>query len=422
MTSRFFSIVLIALATCLAPQFAAAAPVGQFTDQRDIGDPKLPGSAIYDPASGAYRVVGGGGNMWTDHDSFHFVWKTVPAGDIAMSADLSFKSPAPAPDAPGYVHRKGGLIIRQDLDPDSAYVDALRMGNQQLSLQYREVKGGQTRLIWVNTPYQEKVRLERIGDYVYLSVPDAKGKLHHAGGSFKIKLTGPYLVGLGVCAHDNNSAETMEFRNVKIEPIAPKQGKPVLESTIQTIDMRTPAEQTAIYNTVGHLASPSWSADGKSIVYRNRGALYRVGLEGGAPIKIGPAKSRGTARDVSPDGQWTYYQAPGNGAMKLWRMHPDGSGKVQLTTNTDTSDWFAHPSPDGKWIVYLSTGAGTAAAKPPVNKDVELRLMPVVNGVPQADKVITLSELVGGAGTIDAPNWSPDSRSVAFVSYQARDR
>ena len=424
MTSRLLSGALVALAACLAPQFAAADAVGQFTDHRDIGNPKMPGSTTYDAATGAYRVVGGGGNMWDAHDSFQFAWKAIPAGDIAMSADLVFKSPAPAPNAPGYVHRKGGLIIRQDLDPDSAYVDASRMGNQQLSLQYREVKGAPTHLIWVNTPYQDTVRLERIGDYVYLSVPGPDGKLHHAGGSFKIKLAGSYLVGLGVCAHDNNAAETMEFRNVKIEPIAPKKAKPVLESTIETIDIRSPAEQTAIYNTAGALASPTWSADGKSIVYSGGGALYRVGLDGAAPVKNegGAMKARNADHDISPDGQWAYYQAPANGGMKLWRAHPDGSGKMQVTTNPDTRDWFPHPSPDGKWIVYLSTDADAPAGKVPLNKDVELRLMPVVNGVPQADKVTVLTKLVGGEGTINAPNWSPDSRNVAFTSYRmARD-
>jgi len=36
-----------------------------------------------------------------------------------------------------------------------------------------------------------------------------------------------------------------------------------------------------------------------------------------------------------------------------------------------------------------------------------------------ADKKITvLAKLFGGQGTINVPSWSPDSKSVAFVSYQ----
>jgi TolB protein len=36
-----------------------------------------------------------------------------------------------------------------------------------------------------------------------------------------------------------------------------------------------------------------------------------------------------------------------------------------------------------------------------------------------ADKRITvLTKLFGGQGTINVPSWSPDSRRLAFVSYQ----
>lgn len=143
---------------------AFAGPIGQFSDHRDIGQPASPGAASYDPATRSYRITGVGRNMWADHDDFHYVWKRM-SGDVTADTALDFVTPPPAPDATGFLHRKGGIVLRQDLDPDSAYVDVLRMGNQQMSLQYREVKGGPTRLIWVNTPRQGSVRLVKIGDY-----------------------------------------------------------------------------------------------------------------------------------------------------------------------------------------------------------------------------------------------------------------
>jgi Tol biopolymer transport system component len=33
-------------------------------------------------------------------------------------------------------------------------------------------------------------------------------------------------------------------------------------------------------------------------------------------------------------------------------------------------------------------------------------------------KIQVLAKLYGGQGTINVPSWSPDSRNVAFVSYQ----
>ena len=47
------------------------------------------------------------------------------------------------------------------------------------------------------------------------------------------------------------------------------------------------------------------------------------------------------------------------------------------------------------------------------NKDIALRIL-----TPQDGKIRTLVHLVGGDGSMNVPNWSPDSKRVAFVSYQ----
>jgi Tol biopolymer transport system component len=96
--------------------------------------------------------------------------------------------------------------------------------------------------------------------------------------------------------------------------------------------------------------------------------------------------------------------------MQIWRMRPDGTGQQQVT-NDGLNDWFPHPSPDGKWIVFLSYARDVQGH--PANKDVQLRLMPVGGG-----EIQVLTRLLGGQGTINVPSWSPDSRHVAFVSYQ----
>jgi Tol biopolymer transport system component len=41
------------------------------------------------------------------------------------------------------------------------------------------------------------------------------------------------------------------------------------------------------------------------------------------------------------------------GHMQIWRMQSDGTNQEQLTFD-DNSNWFAHPSPDNKWIVFIS--------------------------------------------------------------------
>ncbi len=388
---------------------AMAEPLGQFRDHRDIGNPKHPGAAQYDAGTGTYRITGGGQNMWADHDDFHYVWKKM-SGDVRATANVVFFSPSPTPGAPGYVHRKGGFVLRQDLDPDSAYVDVLRMGNKQLSIQYREKKGDQTHLIWINTGRQGTIRLEKTGDYATLSVPGAGGGLHHAGGSFKLKIAGPYYIGLGVCPHDDNVTETMDFSHVVIAPLkAP--GKPKLESTLQTMQVINPWEQTAVVNVVGRIENPGWSADSATFTYGSGGRRYRVsadGMEIAPPVKIADDTAR-TDNGVSPDGRWVYFGDKG----KLWRAHPDGGARMAVTSDAATRDWSPHVSPDGKWLLYASAAAGA-----PAQTDMTVRLAPIAEGVPDIGKTVTMAKLYGGPGVLDFAPWSPDSKNFAFVSLR----
>jgi Tol biopolymer transport system component len=92
-------------------------------------------------------------------------------------------------------------------------------------------------------------------------------------------------------------------------------------------------------------------------------------------------------------------------------MLESGEEPKQLTFDK-YSNWFPHPSPDGKWIVYI---AYTLDQKQnhPFGKQVKLRLM---NLETKQIKDIT-PVFLGGQGTINVPSWSPDSNKIAFISY-----
>jgi hypothetical protein len=384
MKTALWTNALIAAVSGIPAGNAWAEPVGQFADHRDIGDPKLPGSASYDAKTGTYRVVGGGGNMWAGHDSFQFVWKEM-SGNVAMQAELDFVSPKPAPTAGGFLHRKGGLVIRQDMDPDSAYVDAVRMSNAQLSLQYREVKGGPTRLIWINTSRQQAVKIEKIGDYMYLSVPGPDGTLRRAGGSFKVRITGRYLIGLGVCAHDNGTSETMDFRHVAITALPANTPRPG-GATVQTINIANTLEQTALYHAVGPITVTGWSADAKSVLFRSGGVPRRAtAWDSDVVEKTGDAVSH-PAVPKAPTG---------------------------VATRGGTI-FDLRPSPDGKWLALLSVE--TTKAKSAASTHVSLRIVPITNGAPEHGKGTILSSFVGAFGSLGDAAWSPDSKTLAFVS------
>jgi Tol biopolymer transport system component len=92
-------------------------------------------------------------------------------------------------------------------------------------------------------------------------------------------------------------------------------------------------------------------------------------------------------------------------------MAPDGSGQEQVT-NDAFNNWFAHPSPDGKKIIFVSYSGDVPPGSHPRNHRVMIRMKPVDGG-----DIKSLAFLYGGQGTLNVPSWSPDSKKIAFVSY-----
>jgi len=157
-----------------------------------------------------------------------------------------------------------------------------------------------------------------------------------------------------------------------------------------------------------------WSPDGSTIVYcaeRNgEFDVYSIAAQGGQERRLTTTPGLDDGPEYSPDGQFIYFNSDRMGTMQIWRMKPDGSEQEQVTSD-QFNNWFPHPSPDGKWLVFLSYEKDVTGH--PANMPIRLRLMPRV-GVP----IQELAKLFGGQGTINVPSWSPDSRQVAFVSYE----
>lgn len=158
-----------------------------------------------------------------------------------------------------------------------------------------------------------------------------------------------------------------------------------------------------------------WSPDGKTLTYcasRNgEYDVYTIPVEGGAERRLTDAVGLDDGPEYSPDGKYIFFNSVRTGQMKIWRMRADGSEQVQITPDDEYGDWFPHPSPDGKWIIFLSYDKSVEGH--PANKDVVLRLMPMEEREPYV-----IATLFGGQGTINVPSWSPDSKEVAFVSYR----
>jgi hypothetical protein len=107
-------------------------------------------------------------------------------------------------------------MIRQSLDPGSPMVDVAVHGDGLTSLQFRAAQGANAAEIQSMTAKPEVVRLDKIGDFVYLSVAGAGEPLQPSGAGFRLHFAEPFYVGLAVSAHDNAAFETAVFSKVEI--------------------------------------------------------------------------------------------------------------------------------------------------------------------------------------------------------------
>jgi len=484
-------------ATGLHSQTAAPA-LGIFESHGDIGAVVRGGTAQYNSKRNAYTLTGGGKIMEPTSDVLQLAWKQV-SGDIALTADIDFP-------------QKGGkavLMVRQSLDPGSAYAGVALQGESLAALQYRDGKGSTRHEIQFKLSATHRLRIEERGDFFYVF---AEGR--PTGASIKLPMQGPFYIGIGVCScnggddDDKDALATAVFSNVEISVPAFSTAPPVLYSTLETVNIAS-TERRVMYTAQSHFEAPNWTRDGRYFFFNREGhivrlpaggetrqtepetidtgaathcnndhgispdshwlaisdgsqpnhqsSVYIVPIEGGTarrvtknspsywhgwspdgstlafvgqrngdfdiytiPVTGGDETRLTTAKglddgpEYSPDGKYIYFNSERTGHMQIWRMHADGSGQERITFD-EYNNWFAHISPDSKWMVFLTYGSEVVGHPP--NKDVQLRIMNISGG--KIDNPITvLATLFGGQGTMNVPSWSPDSSTVAFVSYE----
>jgi Tol biopolymer transport system component len=470
---------------------------GVFEGQSDIGDVKIQGSVSYDHELDEYIIGGSGENIWFNNDEFHYLW-IILEGDFILYAKMKFTGDNPE------LHRKGGWMIRQGLDPNAPHISATTHGDGLTSLQYREKINGVMSEVSTSVENPDILQLERIGDRFIMKAAK-EGEPLKIVAEYTQDLGNSIYAGLFVCSHNEYNFQQIVYNNVRISKpalIDQESSREGVNSRLEIINLES-LNRRMIYFKDDLFEAPNWSATEPKLIFNGGGKLLKISVKGGDPeilntgslenlnndhgispdgkwiaasngdkdvgsrvylipyeggkaklvTENGPSYWHGwsadskkmafvAGRDVSPhydiyevkrkggkevritsadclddgpdysfDGKYIYFNSCRSGTMQIWRMKPDGSEQEQLTFDT-YQNWFPHPSPDGKWIVFISYPEDVPAGDHPPNKHVMLRLMPVDGG-----NIKVIAHLYGGQGTINVPSWSPDSKEIAFVSY-----
>ncbi|WP_378943948.1 hypothetical protein [Paracoccus sp. R86501] len=168
------------------------------------------------------------------------------------------------------------------------------------------------------------------------------------------------------------------------------------------------------------LPRPSWwhGAHGSLLTYacvQGGDRVVRIAtydLETGTETVLTPDTAHHDGPDFSPCGEFIWYNSDATGHAQIWRIRRDGSHAMPVFRDENVN-WFPHPSPCGRYVIYLVYPPGTEGH--PADMSVQIHAMD-----PDGSNRRKLLDLHGGQGTMNVPCWSPDGGAFAYVRFNER--
>jgi TolB protein len=399
---KFHNLFRLAVTVCFALSFsitvnAQANEYGIFDNQSDVGFVKHKGSVTYTKADQRYLITGSGGNIWFDHDQFHFVWKRLK-GDFIVRTNAAFIGKGVE------LHRKLGWMVRSTLDSNATQLNTVVHGDGRTSVQFRRTVGAVTEEILSSVVAADVIQLERKGNTYIASF--AKNGQTFVSQQVDLNLGDEVYVGLFLCSHNADVVEKAVFNNVRIA-VPPKTGyvpyHDYIGSNIEILDLAT-LNSTIIHQSPGSIQAPNWTKDGKNLIYNQEGLLYKFDLASRTPVVLNTGKENSNNNDhvISFDGKMlAISNNNGVGNKSVGYTVPITGGEPTRITAPSDFSYMHGWSPDGKNIVFTGQRNG----------DFDIYKIPAKGG---AETRLTTSP-----GLDDGPEYSPDGKYIYFNSVRS---
>ena len=179
------------------------------------GFPANQGSFVEDPA-GTYTLHGAGVDIWGATDEFHFAYKEMTTTATATII-AKVESVANVSGEETHEYAKAGVMIRDDLDPNSRYCAIFVTPAQGVRVQYRLTAGTTSTSAYepnLVAPYW--VRLERTRGGLVRAYHSPDGTNWTQFPLRSVTVSGTIYTGLAVTSHTANVACEGVFSNVAI--------------------------------------------------------------------------------------------------------------------------------------------------------------------------------------------------------------
>lgn len=172
-------------------------------------------------------------------------------------------------------------------------------------------------------------------------------------------------------------------------------------SSLQTINTDPNARGALVVRTAKErMEAPSWTRDGKTLIYSAGGRMFSVPAAGGEAglIDIGNASDCTGSHGLSPDGKLLAITCvtPGHPERRVYAI-PAGGGSPRMITEGANS-YFHSWSPDGKTILFTRWAKGS----------INIYAVPAEGGAE--------TQLTTGTATSDDPDYAPDGQWIYFNS------
>lgn len=200
------------------PGFAA---VGIFTNNVDIGDVGVPGTAVF--KNSEYQVTGSGAGIGDVTDNCYFVYKEM-SGPFTFTAKLDVD-----PFESASTEVKAALMVRDSLDTGAVHFDIFVRNDYQLDTEWRETTNGnldrKSNYHWrhelIPVDVQDgHVQIVRLGNTLmsyYIDYDTGQPVLHET--RIMENLVDPVYVGLAVTSNERDASTVGYFAEVKLTAI-----------------------------------------------------------------------------------------------------------------------------------------------------------------------------------------------------------